>query len=160
WRAAHWPAAIALIILAAVSVARGPLLAALHPMPKHVEGPALILVYADRWTELATLATVAGLCVAVAVSQEYRRRALLLNVAGWALACIALSALYPPTFAYASRLQRFYFAADLVGLFVSAVALVIWAQRGMAAKRSPDSSSMVALCLFLLDGAILLAPFS
>jgi len=57
-------------------------------------------------------------------------------------------------------LQVFYFGADLVGLFVSAAALVRWGQRLSAAKLSPDSASVVALGLVALDGAILLAPFS
>jgi hypothetical protein len=105
-------------------------------------------------------ATMAGLALAVAAGVQHRRRVVALAVAGWALASVALGALYPSPLVRGAGLQRFYFAADLIGLFVSAIALVGWAQRGIAAKRSPDSSSLVALALVALDGAILLAPFS
>ena len=95
--------------------------------------------------------------MAVAVTGDQRRRAFALTVVAWALAvAIALSIVSP----VGRRLQRVYFAADLVGLFVSAAALVRWGQRLVAAKLSPDSASVIALGLFALDGAILLAPFS
>ncbi len=159
-RAEHVPAAVALVVLTAVALARGPLSAALAPLPRPIEGAARSLVYLDGAAELATYATIAGLAVAVAVSAEQRRRALAFAVAAWALASVALGALYPSPLVRGAGLQRVYFAADLIGLFVSAVALVGWAQRGIAAKRSPDSSSLVAMSLVALDGAILLAPFS
>ena len=117
-------------------------------------------MYLDGAAELATCATIAGLAVAVAVSAKHRRRAFALAVAAWALASVVLGALYPSPLVRGPGLQRVYFAADLIGLFVSAAALFGWAQRSMAAQRSPDSSSVVALALVALDGAILLAPFS
>jgi hypothetical protein len=159
-RVEHVPAAVALVVLTGVGLARGPLRAALAPLPRPVEGAARALVYIDGAAELATYATVAGLAVAVAVAVQHRRRALALAVAAWAFASIVLGALYPSSVVRGAELQRVYFAADLLSLFVSAVALVGWAQRNMAAKRSPDSASMVALALVALDGAILLAPFS
>ena len=157
-RTEHVPAAVALVVLAGVPLARGPLRVALHTPgaePLHT-----VLVYADGAAELATYATVAGLALAVAFGAAHSRRARALAVAAWALASVALGALYPSPLVRGEGLQRFYFAADLVGLFVSAIALVGWAQRGMAAKRSPDSARRVALALVALDGAILLAPFS
>jgi hypothetical protein len=157
-RAEHVPAAIALVILAAVPLARGPLKAALSVEPR--EDLHRALIYADGAAELATYATIAGLALAVAVTAQHRRRAFVLAVAAWALASVVLGALYPSPLVRGVGLQRFYFAADLVGLFVSAAALFLWAQRSIAAQRSPDSSSLVALCLVSLDGAILLAPFS
>jgi glycerol uptake facilitator-like aquaporin len=57
-------------------------------------------------------------------------------------------------------LQRVYFAADLIGLFVGAAALVLWVQRSLAQKRSPGSLDVVAWGLLALDGSVLLAPFS
>lgn len=153
-RAEHAPAAVALVVLACVTLARSRLNSALS------EGRTPVLVYVDGAAELATYATVAGLAVAVAVSVERRRRALAVAVAAWALASVMLGALFPSPLVLDGGLRRVYFAADLIGLFVSAVALVGWAQRGIAAKRSPDSASMVALALVALDGAILLAPFS
>jgi hypothetical protein len=160
-RAEHVPAAVALVALTGVALARGPLNAVLPaPSVEPWQGAARVLVYLDGAAEMASYATIAGLAVAVAVGAAHRRRALALAVAAWALASVVLGALYPSPLVRGAGLQRVYFAADLIGLFVSAVALVGWAQRNIAAKRSPDSASMVALSLVALDGAILLAPFS
>ncbi len=148
-RAEHVPAAVALVVLAAIGLARGPLRDA------YTSGEE-ILYYVDSAAELGTYATVAGLALAVAVTRDTRRRAFALTVVAWAIGSIALGIASP----IGSQLQRFYFGADLVGLFVSAAALVRWGQRLSAAKLSPDSASVVALGLFALDGAILLAPFS
>lgn len=159
-RTEHVPAAVALVVLTAVGLARGPLRAALAPLPRPIEGAALSLVYLDGAAEMATYATIAGLALAVAFDAAHRRRALALAVAAWAFASVMLGALYPSPMVRGAGLQRVYFAADLIGLFISAAALVLWAQRNIAAKRSPDSASMVAMSLVALDGAILLAPFS
>jgi hypothetical protein len=159
-RAEHVPAAVALVVLTAVGLARGPLRAALAPLPRPIEGAARSLVYVDGAAELATYATVAGLAVAIAVREKHRMRVVAAAVALWALASVTLGALYPSPLVRGEGLQRIYFAADLIGLFVSAVAIVGWTQRKLVAKRSPDSASLVALCLVALDGAILLAPFS
>ena len=74
-RAEHMPAAVALVVLTAIALARGPLSAALAPLPRPIEGAARSLVYLDGAAELATYATIAGLALAVAVSAEHRRRA-------------------------------------------------------------------------------------
>jgi hypothetical protein len=153
-RAEHVPAAIALVVLAAVALLRGPLVVALD---QPLGGSEMrVLTYVDGAAELATSAVVAGLAIAVAVTGDHRRRAFALTGAAWMLASIILGVASPR----GDQLQRAYFVADLVGLFVSAIALVRWGQRISAAKISPDSSSMIALALFALDGAILLAPFS
>lgn len=151
-RAEHVPAAVALVVLAVVGVARGPLGAPLDAS----QGDPWALIYVDGAAELATSAVVAGLAMAVAVTGNQRRRAFALTVVAWALGSIVLGIASP----VGQKLQRFYFAADLVGLCVSAAALVRWGQRLGAAKLSPDSTSVIALGLFALDGAILLAPFS
>ncbi len=153
-RAAHVPAAIALFLLAGLSLGRGPLQAALKVSTQP------ILVYADGAAELGLIATVAGLALAVAVRAEHRRRAVAGAVVVWALASLALGAAYPSPLVVGEGLHRVYFAADLFGLFVSACALVVWAQRTVADRRSPDGVSLVALALVALDAAILLAPFS
>ena len=114
----------------------------------------------DGAAELACYATVAGLAVAIAVSEKHRRRAAALAVVAWALGSLALAALYPSPLVRGSSLQRVYFAADLIGLFVSAVAIVRWVQRNVAAKRSPNTASFIALGLVALDAVILLTPFS
>lgn len=159
-RVEHVPAAVALVVLTALALARGPLNAALPPMAAPRQGVDLVLIYLDGAAEMASYATIAGLALAVAFGAQHRRRAVAGAVAAWALASIALGALYPSPLVRGAGLQRVYFAADLIGLFVSAAALVGWAQRNMAAKRSPDSASLVALALVALDGSILLAPFS
>jgi hypothetical protein len=159
-RPEHVPAAVALLVLAAVALLRGPLNSALPPSPNPRQGLELVLVYVDGAAELATVAAVAGLAVAVAVRAEHQRRAFAAVVATWALASIVLAALYPSPVVTGPGLARVYVAADLLGLFVSSIALITWAARGIAAKRSPNSASMVALSLAVLDGAILLAPFS
>ncbi len=74
---------------------------------------------------------------------------------------LALAVAYP----FAVRLggeglRRVYFAADLFGLFVSTAALITWGRATIAARRSPNGVHAVALCLAILDGSILLAPFS
>jgi len=158
-RAEHVPAAAALVVLAAIPLVRRPLYDALDATSPGGLGYR-VLVYADGAAELAGYATVAGLAVAVAVSVERRKRVVAGAAALWALASIALAAMYPSPLVTGTGLQRVYFAADLIGLFVSAAAIVAWTQRKLAAKRSPDSSSIVAVCLVALDGAILLAPFS
>jgi hypothetical protein len=151
-RSEHVPAAVALVVLAFIGLARGPLNTALDAS----QGDARALIYADGAAELATSAVVAGLAMAVAVTGDQRRRAFALTVVAWALGSIALGIVSP----VGRKLQRVYVAADLVGLCVSAAALVRWGQRLGAAKLSPDSTSVIALGLFALDGAILLAPFS
>jgi tetrahydromethanopterin S-methyltransferase subunit D len=159
-RTKHVPAAVALVVLAAIPLVRRPLKDALAPLSRPVEGAARMLVYVDGAAELATYATIAGLAVAVAVSQQNRWRVFTFIVAAWALGSIVLGAAYPSPLVRGEGLQRVYFAADLIGLFVSAIALVGWAQRKLAAKRSPDTTSFVAMGLVALDATILLAPFS
>jgi hypothetical protein len=148
-RGEHLPAAIALVVLAAIGIARGPVGSA-------ITSPGEILYYVDGAAELGTYATMAGLAMAVAVTKDMRRRAFALAFLAWAVGSIVLGILSP----IGQQLHRFYFGADLVGLCVSAAALVRWGQRLTAAKLSPDSASVVALGLVALDGAILLAPFS
>ncbi len=149
-RAEHVPAAIALVVLAAIPLLRDPLRDVLDTSPTGV------LYYVDGAAELATSAVIAGLAMAIAVTKDSRLRAFALAAVAWAVASIVLGVMSP----MGQQLHRFYFAADLVGLCVSAAALVRWGQRLTAAKLSPDSASVVALGLFALDGAILLAPFS
>jgi len=159
-RAEHVPAAIALALLATANLLHAPLLAALRPLPRPIEGSARVLVYLDGAISLAQYAIVAGLAVAVAAAPRRRRLAVGLVAGGWLLAAVVLAALYPSPLVRGAGLQRTYFAADLIGLFVATVALVTWARRAIAARRSPDGAYAVALGLVTFDAAILLAPFS
>jgi len=160
-RPAHTRAAVALVVLALIAVVGAQVAAALTPPSVEPwQGWARVLVYLDGALNLATSATIAGLAVSLAVAPERRRFAVGAVVAVWALASIVLAALYPSPLVRGESLQRVYVAADLIGVFVSTVALVSWARAGIAAKRSPDSASAVAIGLVLLDLAILLTPFS
>jgi hypothetical protein len=147
-RGEHLPAAVALVVLAVIAVGHAGLFH-LSPTP--------VIAYVDGAGEIGSIATISGLCLAVAMRARRRWRALAAAVALWALACVGLGLHGAPA---ALALHRFYFAADLFGLFISAAALVLWAQRDAEERRSPCSASAVALALTALDGAILLAPFS
>jgi hypothetical protein len=78
----------------------------------------------------------------------------------WLLASVVLAALYPSPLVRGAGQQQVYLAADLIGLFVATAALVSESIRGIAAKRSAGSASMVAIGLVLLDFAILGTPYS
>jgi hypothetical protein len=158
--APHRPAAVALVLLATASVLHGPTVAVLHTLPHPIEGPARILVFIEIGLNIATSATVPALAVALAVPPERRRRSTAIVVVVWALATIVLGALYPSPYVRGAGLQQVYVAADLISLAVAALALIIEGRADIAAKRAPNSSSMVATALVLIDGGILVAPFS
>ncbi len=161
WRhAPHRPAAVALVLLAAVSVLHAPIVAALHRLPRPIEGRALALVYLDGADALAGYAILAGLPVALAAAPERRRRASAIVVGVWMFASVVLARLYPSPIVRGAGLQQIYVAADLIALAVASLALIFEARADIAAQRSPSSSSMVATALVILDGAILVAPFS
>lgn len=160
-QADHVPAAVALTLLAAVHVLHTPILAALSPPSVEPwQGTARVLVYIDGAIGLADYAIIAGLAVAVAVSRERRRLAVALVGGAWLLASVVLAALYPSPLVRGAGLQRVYFAADLIGLFVATVALITTARNSMAAKESPRVVHLVALGLVTFDAGILLVPFS
>jgi hypothetical protein len=147
-------------LLAAVNLLHAPVASVLRPLPPPVAGPARVLIYLDGAISLADYAIVAGLAVVVAVYPERRRLAVALVAAVWLLASIALAALYPSPLVRGLGLQRIYFAADLLGLFVSTVALITWVRRAGAAKQSPSLVHFVAVGMVAFDALILLAPYS
>ena len=166
-RAEHVPAAWALAILAVSTCARAALVldvirparAALPDPSAPFTAPALLAaIYLDGALELAAVAALPGLALAVLVQRP--RRTVAAVVAVWVVASVVLGALYPSPVVRGAGLQRVYLAADLIGLFVAVVALIVWARRGIAAKRSPGSAPVVAMALVALDAVILLAPFS
>lgn len=160
-RAEHVPAAVALVLLTAATLARVPLYAALGPPPvEPYHGAALVLVYLDGAAELASYASVVGLAVALAASPERRRRAVAIVGGIWLVASVVLAALYPSPLVRGAGLHRVYLTADLVSMFAATVALVTWARAGIAAKRSPRLVHVVAIGLVLLDLAILVTPLS
>jgi hypothetical protein len=154
--APHRPAAVALMLVATVSVLHAPIVAALHQLPRPIEGHALALVYLDGADALAGYAILAGLPIALAVAPERRRRASAIVVGVWLVASVVLARLYPSPIVRGAGLQQIYVAADLIALAVASLALIFEARADIAVQRSPSSSSM----LVILDGAILVAPFS
>jgi hypothetical protein len=159
--APHRPAAVALVLLAAVNVLRAPILAALTPYSVEPrQGWSRVLVYLDGALSLANYAILVGLPVALAVAPGRRRHTSVIVVEVWLLASVVLAALYPSRIVRGAGLQQVYVAADLIALAVASLALVFEARADIAAQRSPSTSSMVATALVILDGAILVAPFS
>jgi hypothetical protein len=157
----HRPAAVALVALSAGSILHALTAAALTPYQAEPwEGSARLLVYLDGALTLAADAALAGFAIAVAVSPERQRRVAAITIAVWLAASVVLGALYPSPLVRGASLQRVYFAAELITLFVATGAIVTWARAGIAAKRSPSGVQTLALGMVLLDGAILLAPFS
>jgi hypothetical protein len=118
------------------------------------QGPQLLLVYLDGALVLASLAIVPGLALAVCLASP--RRALVSVAGTWALASIALAALYPSPVVRGPGLARVYLAAELAGLFAAVAAIGVWARR----RAPPSAPVAVALALVLADLAILLTPFS
>jgi hypothetical protein len=71
-----------------------------------------------------------------------------------------LAALYPLPYVRGAALQQVYTAADLIALALASLALIAEGRADIAAQRRPSSSSLVATALVLIDGGILVAPFS
>jgi hypothetical protein len=160
-QAKHVPAAVALALLAGVNVLHAPVRATLTPdRIEPWEGTKRLIVYLDGAISLADYAIVAGLAVVVAVYPERRRLAVALVATVWLAASVVLAALYPSPLVRGFGLQRIYFAADLIGLFVSTGALITWIQRARAAKQSPSLVHFVAVGMVTSDALILLAPYS
>jgi hypothetical protein len=160
-RAGHVPAAVALVLLAAGNLLDVPILAALTPYPVEPwEGASRALVYVDGALSLSYYAIVAGLPVALAASPERRRFAVAIVAGVWLLASVVLAALYPSPIVRGASLQRVYFAADLIGLFVATIAILTRGRANIAAKRSPDAAFALALSMATFDAGILLVPFS
>jgi hypothetical protein len=159
-RAQYVPAAVALVLLAAGNLAQVPILDALRGLPRPIEGDARVLVYIDGALSLSYYAIVAGLPVALAVSPERRRRATGAVVAVWFAASVVLGALYPSPMVRGASLQRVYFDADLIGLFVATVAIIVKGRANIAAKESPDAAFSLAVAMTVFDAGILLAPLS
>jgi hypothetical protein len=159
--AKHIPAAVALVLLAATNILDAPILAALTPYPVEPwQGWHRVLLHLDGALSLADGTILAGLAVAITVSPAWRRRAVALVASVWLLASAVLASLYPSPLVRGASLQRIYFTAALAGLCVATIALVTWLRAAAAEKRSPDSAFLVTLGLVVIDGGILLAPFS
>jgi hypothetical protein len=152
-RPGHRPAAVALVLLSVVNVARLPIAAALPPRVAPWEGASRALVYLDGALVLATAAVTPGLALWTFL-RDRRRLALACVVGAWLLASVVLAALYPDV--RGASLQRYYLAADLIGLAASSLALASWVRK----REAPGTSQATAIGLVFLDVAILVTPFS
>lgn len=159
-RVEHRPAAVALVLLAALNFAQVKIGAALSPYPVEPwQGWSRVLVYLDGAVVLGAAVVTPGLALAVTAAPRPPRVAVAIVAGVWFLASVVLAALYPSPLVRGAALARLYLAADLIGLFVAIVALARWA-RWARGRASPGSAQMVALALVGLDLGILLVPHS
>jgi hypothetical protein len=86
--APHRAAAVALVALAASGILHALVAAALRPLPRPVEGNAVVLIYLDGALSLASSAIIAGLPIALAVPPERRRHAAWTVVGVWLAASV------------------------------------------------------------------------
>jgi hypothetical protein len=152
-RPSWWPVVVAVAVLLAVGLARGPLNAGLSP--PQVEpwtGGKRVLVWIDGALELATFAAIGG--SAVVLFADKRTRGVVGVVSVWAALALVLAWLYPAALVRGASLQRVYIAIDLGSLFAGCVAVGIWARH----RRSPTAEQVAAFFLMACDGVIMLAP--
>jgi hypothetical protein len=149
----HRPAAVALTLLAVLSLLGMPVREALGPPTvEPIDGVRRVFVYLDGARKLGVFAILPGL--ALATCSERPRRAVGALVAVWALASVVLAVLYPSPLVRGEGLRRVYLAADLLCLAGVAVAFASWARL----RRSPSSAHVVAVVLAFLDLATLINP--
>lgn len=154
-RSDHWPAAVALLVVFAVAVITVPMNAALSSPPiGPYEGWRRVLVYLDGALHLGSFATVTAL--ALAVTMNNARRAVITVAVAWLLESIALAALYPSPVVRGENLFRIYIATDLFALLVSIGSIGTWA----FSRPTPRPAFGVALVLVITDLGILLNPYS
>lgn len=144
-RPEHWPAALALLLLAGLALAR---------VPTYGRADRWV-AYLDGSIVLAEVAVPMALALAVALPGRKRLVAGVVTLS-WLAGSAVLAALYPSPLVRGASLERIYLTADFVALAVAALALV----SVMHGRRSLGSSGAVALALFALDLGILLVPAS
>jgi hypothetical protein len=154
------PGAVALTLIAAISILSRVIAVAVEGAPVPFEGTARVLFHIESASQLAGDATIAGLALAVAVGLERRRWAVAIVGGVWLLASVVIAALYPSPLVRGAGLARVYFASTVLGLCVATLSLVTRARSSLAVKRSPDGVDLLAITLTLLDATIALVPFS
>jgi hypothetical protein len=148
---------VALAVLAVANIVDPFVVAGLSPpQAEPWQGVARVLVYLDGAVLLAEVAAIPALATWVFLPPERRRLALTVVAGVWLVASVTLAALYPSPLVRGVGLQRIYLAADLLGLFVSVVAVVSWARL----RKPPTSAHGVAIGLVIIDALILLTPYS
>jgi hypothetical protein len=159
-RRSYLPAAVALTLIATISLVQRAIFAATQGAPVPYEGAARLLFHIDTASHLAGDATIAGLAVVVAVAPERRRRVVAIIAGVWFLASVVVAALYPSPLVRGLGLARVLFASNMLGVCVGTIAMVMWARGKLAAKRSPGAIDMVALTMLIFDAGAAILPFS
>ena len=150
----------ALTLIAAIGVVEKLIAPALDGALVPYQGLPRVLFHLESASKFAGDAVIAGLAVVVAVAPERRRRAVTILGGTWLLAFVVVAALYPSPLVRGLALARIYFASAMLGICVGTIAMVTWAAKCIAAKRSPGGADTIALWLLIFDADVALVPFS
>jgi hypothetical protein len=159
-RSSYLPAAVALTLIAAINVLEKLIAPALDGAPVPYQGLLRVFFHLESASKFAGDAIIAGLAVVVAVAPERRRRAVQLIGGAWLIASVVVAILYPSPLVRGLALGRVYFASNMLGICVGTIAMVTWAAKNIAAKRSPEGADTIALWLLIFDADVALVPFS
>lgn len=135
-RNSYLPAAVALALIAGISVLERLIAPTLDGAPVPYQGLPRVFFHLESASRFAGDAVVAGLAVVVAVAPERRRRVVIILGGVWLLASVVVAALYPSPIVRGLALARIYFASAMLGICVGTIAMVTWAAKSIAAKRS------------------------
>jgi len=153
-RPAHRPAAVALSLLAALLLASVPLS---RVLPSTGENLPRALVYLEGARMLGVVAVPTWLALRVTLPE--RRWLIAGLVAGlWLLSSVLLAALYPSPWVRGLNLEKLYFTAEQLGVFVSVIALVRHVRNVLILRDVIGSSTNVAMMLVALNLWALLVP--
>jgi hypothetical protein len=159
-RRSYLPAAVALTLIAAVNVFERLIAPTLDSYPAPYQGLPRFFFHLESASRFAGDAVIAGLAVVVAVSPERRRGVVVVVGAVWLLASVVVASLYPSPLVRGMALARIYFASVMLGIGVGTIAMVTWAGKSIALKRSPGGADTVALWLLIFNASVALVPFS
>jgi hypothetical protein len=159
-RSSYLPAAVALALIAAINVLERLIAPTLDGAPVPYQGLPRVFFHIESASKFAGDAVIAGLAVVVAVAPDRRRRAVTTLGGVWLLASVVVAALYPSPLVRGLALGRIYFAFAMLGICVGTIAIVTWAAKSIAAKRSPGGADTIALWLLIFDADVALVPFS
>lgn len=156
-RAAHWPAAIALVALVLTDVIRIPLHDALHPPPTspYGFGKLRLLFHLSTGLWLANVSVLPMLAMSVCLSRR-KGAALKFVLVVWAVLTMCCAMFYPHPQVYGRGLARVFFGAELVSLFVTIAVIAEWTRR----RERPTTSHVVTMLLAGADAVAILAPYS
>jgi hypothetical protein len=159
-RSSYMPAAVALTLIAAIDILERLMAPTLDAAPTPYQGLARVFFHLETASRFAGDAIIAGLAVVVAVAPERRRLAVTIIGGVWLVASLVVAILYPSPLVRGMALGRIYFASAMLGIAVGTIAMVTWAGKSIATKRSPGGADTVALWLLIFDASVALVPFS